>query len=432
MIIREIAASLYPWDLEGEPIDEIVDKLVTHSRVNSIYLVGVMHYEKRPLTSIYYTQNKKRKWYAPEDSRVYYKVEMESFKNTKLKPLSSERDFLKNKDWLEELIECARRRGLKAGVEISHTFYDSPKALKEFPDVFQKDIHGRPILQHFCSNHPDVREYMRVLFSESIRRHNVDFIQTCMLLFHNGHPVETPWFLPNKADPKFAALLGVVRGGCFCEHCRKTAMERGIDWDAMVKSLKELEQIATATPGHNNDQCLELQMLMDSNLTESGLLMEYPALNQFLIFRKDSIVDLFRDIYRDLKAVKPSIDFRYNNYLRYPEFAGLDFKAVAPYLDSVRDSDYTEQKEITDNFEYKRHTINKIRRGIGCEKPLLAAFAVRPNATPQILKDSIAVLSQLGVDGFSLGHYDGSTNKLLQAVSDAMDENDIRLVRQLG
>jgi hypothetical protein len=301
------------------------------------------------------------------------------------------------------------------------------RAMKDFPYVLQKDIHNRPIHQHFCSNNPDVREYMRVLFTESVRKHDVDFIQTCMMLFHGGGPVETPWFLPNKADPKLAALLGVVKGGCFCEHCREKAVAEGIDWDKMLNSLKMLERVATASPYNNNDQCLELQTLMDSNLTESGLLMEYPALHQFLVFRMNSIAGLFRDIYNDIKSVKPGVEFRYNNYLRYPEFAGLDFKAVAPYLDSVRDSDYTEQRPVTDNFEYKRHTINKIRRGIGCEKPLLAAFAVRPNATTQILKDSISALSRVGVDGFSLGHYDGSTNLLLQAVSDAMAENDIQL-----
>ncbi|MDL2318811.1 hypothetical protein LJC74_07060 [Eubacteriales bacterium OttesenSCG-928-A19] len=427
MIIREIAASLYPWDLHDEPIDKIVDKLVEHSLVNSIYLVGVMHYEKRPLTSLYYTQNPTRKWYAPEDSRVYYRVDQERFKNTKMKPQGSERDFLKGTDWLDVLTECARRRGLKAGVEISHTFFDTKHALAECPDVLQKDIHGQPIHQHFCCNNPDVHEYMRVLFSESVRLHDVDFIQTCMMLFHQGHAVETPWFLPNQADPKFAALLGVATGGCFCEHCREKAIKQGIDWDALVEQMTELERIATATPYHNNDACLELQMLMDSNLTEAALLMEYPGLAQFLTFRMDSITEMFRDIYNDIKAVKPNVEFRFNNYQRHPELSGLDYKAVAPYLDSVRDSDYTEQRKVTDNYEYKRHTLNKIRRGIGCDKPLLAAFAVRPNATPQILKDSIAQLAQVGVDGFSLGHYDGSTNLLLRAVRDGMEENDIHL-----
>lgn len=427
MIIREIAASLYPWDLHDEPIDRIVDKLVENSSVNSIYLVGVMHYEKRPLTSLYYTQNPSRKWYAPEDSRVYYHVDEKAFASTKLKPQSSEREFLQGTDWLDVLVECARRRGLKAGVEISHTFYDTKKAMAECPDVLQKDIHGRPIPQHFCCNNDDVREYMRVLFSESVKQHDVDFIQTCMMLFHHGEPVKTPWFLPNETDPKLAALLGVVTGGCFCEHCRAKAISMGYDWDHIVEKLKELERIVTATPYINNDQCMELQMLMDSNLTEAGLMMEYPELHQFLEFRMKSITSLFSTIYTSIKAVKPNIDFRYNNYLRYPELAGLDYKAVAPYLDSVRDSDYTEQRKVTDNFEYKRHTINKIRRGIGFDKPVLAAFAVRPNATPQILRDSIGTLAQVGVDGFSLGHYDGSTKPLLRAVKEAMEEYDIQL-----
>lgn len=429
MIIQEIAASLYPWDIADEGIDPIVDKLQKHANVNSIYLVGVMHYEKRPLTSLFYTQNPKRKWYDPEDSRVYYKLNEDSFSNTCLKPLYSERDFLKNVDWLDNLIACARRRGLKAGVEISHTFYDAEKALTEHPDVLQKNIHGQPFRNHFCCNNPDVREYMIQLFCDTVRNHNVDFIQTCMMLFHEGTPVNTPWFMKDAGNPNLAALLGVTTGGCFCEHCRKKALSMGYDWDQIVAQLQKLERIATATPYHNNDVCMDLQMLMGSNLTESGLLLEYPALGEFLKFRAQCVTELMREIYVGLKKVNPKVDFRYNNYLTRPELAGLDFHAVAPYLDSVRDSDYTEQRPICDDFQYKRGTLLKIRRGIGMEKPLIAAFACRPNATVDILHQSIQVLSTMGIDGFSLGHYDGSTNQLLQAVRDAMEENDIHLAQ---
>lgn len=429
MVIQEIAASLYPWDLADEGIDAIVDKLVEHSNVNSIYLVGIMHYEKRPLTSLFYTQNPKRKWYAPEDSRVYYRLDESSFSNTCLKPQYSDRDFLKHTDWLDELITCARHRGLKAGVEISHTFYDSAKALAEHPDVLQQNIHGAPFSNHYCCNHPDVKEYMKQLFRDTVAHHDVDFIQTCMMLFHEGKPVETPWFMPDKASPNLSALLGVVTGGCFCPRCRQKALSLGYDWDAMVNELKELERIATATPYKNNDVCMELQMLLGSNLTEAGLLLEYPALAQFLKFRVHCITELMSEIYNGIKSIRPNVEFRYNNYLPYPELAGLDFRAVAPYLDSVRDSDYTEQKPILDDFRYKRGTLLKIRRGIGMDKPLIAAFACRPNATPEILKQSIGILATMGVDGFSLGHYDGSTNILLRSIRDAMEENDIHLVQ---
>lgn len=429
MKISEIAASLYPWDLADQGIESILTKLTTQAKVNSVYLVGVMHYEKRPLTSLFYTQNIVRKWYAPEDSRVYWNVNMDSFKNTFMKPQFSEREFLKGTDWLDVLTKAARARGMRTGAEISHTFFDTKIALRDCPEVLQKDIHGRPIPQHFCSNNDNVREYMRALFQDTAANHDIDFIQTCMMLFHTGSPVETPWFLPEKTDPKLAALLGVVTGGCFCEHCRKKALNMGYDWDSMISELKKLESIATATPYHNNHDCMELQMLMGSNLTESALLTEYPALYQFLQFRIQSITALFKTIYDSLKEVKPNIDFRYNNYLRFPEFAGLDFKAVAPYLDSVRDSDYTEQRGMPDdNFQYKRNTLLKIRRGIGFDKRLIAAFATRPNATPEIIRASIAQLSTVGVDGFSLGHYDGSTRPILESIPQAMEENDIQLI----
>ena len=427
MIIKEIAASLYAWDLADEGIDAIVDKLVEHSSVNSIYLVGVMHYEKRPLTSLFYTQNPKRKWYAPENSRVYYRMDMDSFKNTKLKPQFSEREFLKHTDWLDVLTECARRRGLKTGAEISHTFYDTEKALKESPDVLQQDITGKPLASHFCCNNPDVKEYMRAIFYDTAKNHDIDFIQTCMMLFDTGTPVETPWFMPDKTDPKLAALLGVSTGGCFCPHCRAKAAKLGYDWERILRDMTELQRIATASPYRNNDVCMELQSLMGSNLTEAGLMIEYPGLYQFLAFRVQSITDLMKEIYQGIKEAKPHVEFRYNNYLRYPELAGLDFRAAAPYLDSVRDSDYTEQREVTDDFAYKRNTLLKIRRGIGCDKPVIAAFASRPNATEEILHRSIQALSTVGVDGFSLGHYDGSTNKLLHAVKDAMEMYDIHL-----
>ncbi|HML48391.1 MAG TPA: hypothetical protein PKE04_16735 [Clostridia bacterium] len=428
MIIKEIASSLYPWDLADEGIEAIAEKLTSQAGVNSLYLVGVMHYEKRPLTSLYYTQNPKRKFYAPEDSRVYYKVNMDNFKNTILKPRFSERDFLKDTDWLDVLTKEARRRGLKAGAEISHTFFDTKIAMKEFPDVLQKDISGNPIRQHFCCNNDDVKEYMRALFFDTAQNHDIDFIQTCMMLFHAGSPVQSPWFSQDKVSHEMAALLGVVTGGCFCQHCRQKAIQWNYDWDRIVEDLKALHYMVTATPYNNNDACMELQELLGSNLSTAGLLVEYPSLYQFLEFRMRSITELFKTIYQSLKTLR-DIDFRYNNYMGLPELAGLDYRMVAPYLDSVRDSDYTEQRGWPeDHFHYKRGTLLKIRRGIGHDKALLAAFAVRPNATPEIIDESIKQLATVGVDGFSLGHYDGSTANLLQAVTQAMRRYDIQLI----
>lgn len=428
MYVKEVAASLYPWDLADQTADTCVQNLVNHSNVNSVYLVGVMHKEKRPLTSLFYTMDPVRKYYLPENSRVYYYVDEEDFKNTKMKPSFTNREFLKGKDWLDDLIACARKRGLKAGVEISHTFFDTELAMSEYPDVLQKDIYGRPIDKFFCCNNQDVREYMKALFASSVKHHDVDFIQTCMMLFYEGKEVEQPWFLKEK-DPenRIGHLLGTLRGGCFCEHCADKAKKMGYDWDRITKDLRELADTADAVLHGHIENIMENHLLLGSNLTDAGFLLENPSLYQWLEFRVRCVTELFREIYQAIKEVKPNVEFRYNNYLRFPEYAGLDFKAVKDYLDSVRDSDYSEQNGAKDHFKYKQNTLLKIRRGIGCEKPLLAAFACRPNATPELIKESIRIVSTLGIDGLSLGHYDGSTFELLDAVKSGMEEAGMEL-----
>lgn len=421
MFIKEVAASLYPWDLADQTAEVCVDNLVEHSNVNSVYLVGVMHEEKRPLTSLFYTLDPVRKYYLPENSRVYYHVDMEDFAYTKMKPAFTEREFLKQKDWLDDLIRVAGKRGLKVGVEVSHTFYDTAKAAGEQPELLQKDVHGNAIPMFFCSNNPDVREYMKALFLSSVKCHDVDFIQTCMMLFNEGKPVEQPWFLKEK-DPqnRLGHLLGTLKGGCFCEHCGAKARKMGYDWDKIKADLTKLADTAEAVLHGNIGQVMEAHLLLGSNLTEAGFLLENPSLYQWLEFRMRCVTELFSDIYGAVKAVKPEVEFRYNNYLTYPEYAGLDFKAVRDYVDSVRDSDYSEQTGAKDDFRYKQNTLLKIRRGIGCEKPVLAAFACRPNATPELIRESLKIVSTLGIDGLSLGHYDGATFELLDAVKEGM------------
>ena len=430
MMIKEVAASLYPWDLADEGIESCGRNLTERAGVNSIYLVGIMHHEKRPLTSLFYTHDPKRKWYAPENSRIYYPMDPKNFADTPLKPMYSEREFLKGTDWLKTLTDWGRKKGLKTGAEISHTFYDTEVAKKDHPDVLQKDVHGQILDKFFCQNNDKVRSYMRAIFYDTVKNHDIDFIQTCMMLFSHGTSVAAPWFFDtwmkiNDPANRLAALLGVARGGCFCDNCKKKATAMGYDWSEILKDMHALQHLANASAYQNQEDVMDNHLLMGSNLTEAGLMLEYPGLFQFLQFRARSITEAFKSIYEGVKAANPKVDFRYNNYLRYPELAGLEFKLVAPYLDSVRDSDYTEQTGAQDDFVYKRNTLLKIRRGIGFDKRLIAALASRPNATPELLIRSLSILAEMGLDGISLGHYDGAHMEHLDAIKQGMKQANI-------
>src|SRR3954453_5622747 len=68
---KEIAASLYAWDLVDQECGQIMKTRREPEQANSLYLVALMHHEKRPLTDFYFPHNSTRKTYFPEDSRVY-------------------------------------------------------------------------------------------------------------------------------------------------------------------------------------------------------------------------------------------------------------------------------------------------------------------------------------------------------------------------
>ena len=435
MYIKEVAASLYAWDLADEGISNIADTLTERCSVNSIYLVGVMHFEKRPLTSLFYTHNKVRKYYQPENSRAYYKLDLNSFKNTKLKPMFSERDFLKDTDWLDVLTKEARRRGLKAGLELSHTIFDTDIAKQNHPEMLQRDVTERIIGEAgnvwLCPNHPDVHEYMRAMFYDSVKNHDIDFIQTCLLTFPQGYPVRAPWHFDtwmNVANPRLGALIGAANGGCFCESCRAKAKKFGFDWDLIMRDVTALFHVANATPYIYQESMMENHLTLGSNATDVLVLMEYPGLMEFLKFKVKCITELFKDIYKSVHEANPNIDFRYNNHVSQPEYTGISFKDIAPYLDSVRDCDYSEQTGAKDDFLHKRSSLLKIRRGIGFEKPILAALAVRPNATPELIRRSVKVVSEMGADGFSLGHYDCAHMEHLDAFKQGLQEAHIEII----
>jgi hypothetical protein len=122
----EVSASLYPWDVHDEGISLMLDNLISMAGVSSVYLIAVMHQEHRPFLGprgtgpwLYIHNPARTEWYA-EDSRAYFHPQMSLY--GKIKPYLSAYPWLSDKDWLKIVIDSARARGLKVGVEVSHTY----------------------------------------------------------------------------------------------------------------------------------------------------------------------------------------------------------------------------------------------------------------------------------------------------------------------
>jgi hypothetical protein len=162
-------------------------------------------------------------------------------------------------------------------------------------------------------------------------------------------------------------------------------------------------------------------------MTETSLLLQYPGLYKWLEFRGRSVAEAFRGLNAAIKKVKPDVELRYNNDTHREDLAGLHYALIKDHIDSIRVSDYIEQRgEIPESlYINKKRNLLKTRSGIGFNKGLLATVAVRPNATPEIIRKSLMYLSDTGVDGISLAHYDGSRMAHLEAVKQGMEEAGI-------
>ena len=137
----ENAASLYAWDLHDEGVEKVLDNLQEMAVVNSVYLIGLMHPEKRPLTQAVFPHNPIRQTWMAEDARVYWQPDLKLY--GRVKPRKSDFGWLNRIDWVDVLSSAARKRGMKYGVELSHALVDKERAEGELADLAQRDIHGR-------------------------------------------------------------------------------------------------------------------------------------------------------------------------------------------------------------------------------------------------------------------------------------------------
>lgn len=414
-VFSEISGSIYAWDIADEGIDRILGNLREMTGCNSVYLIGIMHHEKRPLTDFYYPHNPVRKTYFPEDSRAYFRPDPKFY--GRIKPLTSERDFLKTTDWLKVLIQAARQRSMKTGVELSHTLIDLERAEKEFPDCMQHDIYGNRLSNLICFNNPDARAYVLGLFADLVSNYDLDYIQTCLVPFQSG-----------RADAHDAVrLLGTTLGGCFCDACQKAAAAQGLD---LAKIKAALRGLADSLKKPSLEQAHEIALLKASNTDPETILLENPELFQWLKFRRDSLTRFFKDVHDRIHAIKPTIDLRLNVYI-YSNLAysGLDLRALKPYVDSIRSSNYNEQSGDASQIETKRKWLLSVRRAIGDDKYFLSAIGVRPKATPELIRQGVVVSAECGADGLTIGHYDGAPFSNLRAILEGMKLADVEIVK---
>jgi hypothetical protein len=372
----EVSASLYAWDLHDEGVERVLDNLQGLAAVNSVYLLGVMHPERRPFGGGSFPHNPVRTTWTAEDARCYWHPDFSRY--GRIKPRLSDQAWLNQTDWVRTLVDAARRRGLKVGVENSHALVDKQRAEGEFADCASRNIHGeithvRNWLRPLCPNHPEVRAYAVALYSELVATYDLDYAISAIVSFEQGGPVEA---------------------GCFCPSCHRAAAETGFD-------LAKAQQALLADP------------------------QAEPARSDWQNFRVQSTARFYQAIGERLHALKPSVDLRYSQHMANPADWGVDLKVMQPYLNSLRIQEYSEQAGNPALMAVKRRSLTAVRAELGPDFPIHSAVAVRLKATPELIREGVQIAVQCRMNGVTLGHYDGASFPMLRGVRQGLTEAGI-------
>lgn len=423
-VFSEVAASLYAWDLLDEGCEPVMETLKETAQVNSLYLVALMHHEKRPLTDFYFPHNPKRKTYFPEDSCAYWHPHADCYRDSRIKPLTSEREEFKKTDWLETLVKAARKAGWKTGAEISHTVLDKKRAAGQFVSVVQRDIRGTPLGQLICPNNPDAAAYLLALFTDLVKNYDVDFVQTCLRPFEGGARGVAAG--RGRGPSATETVLGTVLGSCFCESCVAAAKGDGLDLRAARRAMLPLADAMTNRGDLAGAHALSL--LRASNTSVTALLVQHPEILDLIKFRCASMTRMFARVKKTVTSIRPKVDLRLNAYIYdYWELAGIEFAALRPHLGSIRSSNYDEQSGTMDQMEHKRQFLLAVRAAAGDEIHFLSSIGIRPRATPELVRKGVRISSECGADGLSLGHYDGAPLENLEAIGQGLRDAGVRV-----
>ena len=363
----EVIGSIYPWDVQGEGIEVVLDNLTSLAGVNTIYLISLMHKEYRPKTSIQFPHNPIRPHWNAEDSCIYFHSHLELY--GRIKPAISQYEWLSSTDWLKVVIDAARARGLKVGAEISHTPIPSSVCVSN-PEFMQCDVNGKQnpkSLHRACPNHPDVREYLLALFGDLADNYQLDYIQTCMYLY--------------SAD------------ACFCRSCQREAQAAGFDLAAAIPVLK-------ANP------------------------KAQPQLNQWLDFKRKTNARIYRLVAERIHKAKGRPEFRVNGCYygkKEDHTSGLYIEDVRGVIDSNLIPDHTEQNgKAKEDFSVKKAWLARNRSLLGPETTVVSSVAVRPKATPDLVRKGVELVVKGGGDGVHGAHYDCATFSLLRAMREGL------------
>lgn len=253
---------------------------------------------------------------------VWVRTREEYYKDTVVRhPRRNPAAEYADRDLLAEMIEPARRRGMKVYARILE---GSGSLVAEriggFAEVRVRDVYGRPA-NTACWNHPDYKSFWRATAEDLFRGYDLDGFQWGAERMGPLMNVILPW---NDAPP-----------ACFCEHCQARARAAGID---PARAREGFEKLYVYVRGLAAGGSKPAEGTFTVFLRH---LLRYPEILAWEYQYRRSREDVMRAMYETIKAIKPEarvgwhVDHQPSSWdIVYR--AEMSYEEMAPYSDFIK------------------------------------------------------------------------------------------------
>ena len=282
---------------------------------------------------------------------AYIRVRPQYYGRTAIRDFASRDPEFAGKDILDLVIPAAKARGMRVMPEFMEPLFKyaghgsaAEIAIPNMAQCMEIDVLGR-VGGEPCTSNPDYRLWWHGIIEEHAREYDIDGMMWC-----------------NERNSPLDRMMQGQAPGCFCQHCRREAGERGIDVERVRAAFAAVSTFFTAARSGS-------ATFPDGAMVEFlRVLLRHPEILLWERFWLERNKDLDRELWGIAKWCKPGLGFGLNIWNR--DHFNLIRKAQFPWAERVAHADWV--KPITYQHQAGMIFRNEMTQ---FEKTLLADFS---------------------------------------------------------
>jgi hypothetical protein len=228
----------------------------------------------------------------------YLNVRPEFYSDTIIKDFRSHDPEMAGKDILDLVIPEAKKRGMQVIPEFMEPLFKyaghgsaGAVEIPNMPQCLEVDLYGR-VAGEPCTSNPHYRRWWQGIIEEHVRNYDIDGIMWC-----------------NERNSPIDRMMQGQAPGCFCEHCRREARDRGIDVERVKLAFREVWDYFQAARANRS--------FVDGAFVEClRVLLKNPEVLVWERFWLERSKDLDAELYGIVKWLNPKLSFGLNVWNR--------------------------------------------------------------------------------------------------------------------